>query len=103
MKTVSIVLLCVVSMALPAFAFDIEEDMAEGMTLSVEKKEQGDEVYKYDSNMDNAEESMTEYVFFPEKKNKAQRFAGDPSCPSGHDLMTEGICLETYLKLTAGL
>lgn len=82
-----------------AFAFDVEEDMAEGITLSVEKDEKN---YKYDNSMPNSRESMTEFVFFPESKKSDKHFAGDPSCPSLQHLMAEGICLEHPNLIVAG-
>lgn len=82
-----------------AVAFDIEEDMAEGITLSVKKDEKD---YKYDNAMPDSQESMTEFVFFPESKKGDKHFAGDPSCPSLQNLMAEGICLEHLNMIVAG-
>lgn len=83
-------------MTAPALAFDVEEDMSEGITLSMENGQQSDTVYKYDSRNANDTESMTEYNFFSEKAPQQDRFAGDPTSPSRQKLMNEGICLESF-------
>ena len=80
-----------------AFAFS-EEDMMEGMTLSIEKSQTSGKSYKYDNSMANAKESMTEFDFFPENNTIENRYAGDPTCPEGHHIMSEGICLNHFGK-----
>lgn len=81
-----------------AFALDIEEDMAEGITLSVQKNEGS---YKYDD-MTNIKESMTEFVFFPENTQDVKKYSGDSSCPTGEHLMAEDECLERSHTYIAG-
>ncbi len=81
-----------------ASAFDIEEDMAEGLSLSVN---QDNTDYKYDSLHADAKESMTEFDFFPAQAKSNEDFAGDPSCPSMHELMNEGICLDSLKQAVA--
>lgn len=79
-----------------ACAFDLEDDMAEGITFSAVEDNTD---YKYDSANAAAKESMTEFNFFPEEKKKEHaHFAGDPSCPSMHHLMAEGICMDSLRK-----
>ena len=75
-----------------AFAFS-EENTMEGMSLSVEKSQKSAKSYKYDNTMTNAKESMTEFVFFPEKNTIEQYYTGDCACPSREILMSEGITL----------
>ncbi len=85
-----------------AFAFS-EEDMMEGMSLSVEVNQTSTRSYKYDSVNVNAEESMTEFVFFPASNLVEKHYVGDPTCPSGHHIMSEGICLNHFAKGFASL
>lgn len=84
--------------ATQASAFDIDGDMGEGLSLSVE---QSTATYKYDSRNSAVKESMTEFDFFPEEKATHPHFAGDPSCPEMHDLMGEGICMDSLQKSVA--
>ena len=73
-----------------------EEDMMEGMSLSVEVNQTSDKSYKYDSA--NAKESMTEFDFFPETKTVEKHYVGDSTIPSGHHIMSEGICLTHFAQ-----
>ncbi len=81
-----------------ASAFNVEEDMAEGLSLSVN---QDNTEYKYDSLHTDVKESMTEFDFFPAQKEANRDFAGDSSCPSMHELMNEGICLDSLKQAVA--
>ncbi len=81
-----------------AFAFDIEEDMAEGITLSIQKNEAS---YKYDDTA-SVKESMTEFVFFPENIQNVKKYAGDSSCPTREHMMAEDECLERSHTYIAG-
>ena len=81
-----------------ASAFDIEEDMAEGLSLSVN---QDKTKYKYDSLHADVKESMTEFDFFPVQTETREDFAGDSSCPPMHELMNEGICLDSLKRAVA--
>ena len=85
-----------------AFAF-FEEDMMEGMSLSTEVNQTSAKSYKYDSANVNAKESMTEFVFFPESNTVEKHYVGDPTCPSGHHIMSEGICLNHFAKELASM
>ena len=78
-----------------AWAFS-EEDMMEGMSLSVEVNQTSDKSYKYDSA--NAKDSMTEFDFFPYTKTVEKHYVGDSSIPSGEHIMAEGICLTHYAQ-----
>lgn len=83
------------------FAHDLvlEDDMAEGISLSEENNTPVS--YKYDSANPGGKESMTELVFFPESNQDTHHFNGDPSTPSAENMMTEGICLKTLFPLVA--
>lgn len=82
-----------------AHDLDLEDDMAEGITLSEQSPNTA--TYKYDSVESGAQESMTEAVFFPESNQSAHHYAGDPSTPSADALMVEGICMKTFRPLMA--
>ena len=82
-----------------ALALDIEEDMAEGISLSVQENETS---YKYDSKEAYIKESMTEFVFFPEKDQEVTKYPGDPSCPTGEHMMSEDECLDGSHTYIAG-
>jgi len=80
-----------------AFAFS-DEDMMEGMSLSVETNQTSAKKYKYDSINANAKESMTEFDFFPETNTVENHYVGDSTIPSGHHIMSEGICLTHFAQ-----
>jgi len=80
-----------------AVAFS-EEDMMEGIDLSVVNNDNNKKSYKYDNTMIGAEESMTEFIFFPKENTIEQRYAGDPSSPDAKHMMVEGICLDQLSK-----
>jgi hypothetical protein len=81
-----------------ASAFTVEDDMAEGFSLS---STQDNTEYKYDSLHADAKESMTEFDFFPVQTENHDNFIGDSSCPSMHELMNEGICLDSLKRAVA--
>ena len=84
-----------------AFAFS-EEDMMEGMSLSVEVNQTSAKSYKYDNANVGAKESMTEFDFFPETDSVERHYVGDSTNPSGEHIMSEGICLTHFAqKLTS--
>lgn len=80
-----------------AFAFS-EDDMMEGMSLSVENTQKSEKSYKYDNSMASASESMTEFDFFPEQGAIAKKYSGDSTCPTAHHIMSEGICLNHFAQ-----
>lgn len=81
------------------FAFALEEDFTEDLILSVQED---DTTYRYDSTMANAKESLTELDFFPEETPSEKKFAGDPTCPSGEQLLSEDACLDASDTYIAG-
>ena len=85
-----------------AFAFS-EEDMMEGMSLSVEVNQKNAKSYKYDSASVNAKESMTEFDFFSESNAVEKHYVGDSTNPSGEHIMSEGICLTHFAQEVASL
>lgn len=84
-----------------ALAFS-EEDMMEGTMLSVEKSQKSEKIYKYNDTMANAEESMTEFVFFPDcNETIEEHYAGDCTCPSGEHIMAEGLYFSDSAQIIA--
>ena len=84
-----------------ALAFS-EENMMEGMNLSVEKIQKSNKTYRHHDAMANAEESMTEFVFFPEcTETIEEHYTGDCSCPSGEHMMSEGIYFTDSAQIIA--
>lgn len=81
-----------------SYDLDLEEDMAEGITLSptTESKE-----YKYDNSIPDPEELMGEGIIFAVQQKDEKEYIGDASMPSMHNLIGEGICLEGKSGLIA--
>ncbi len=74
-----------------ALAFS-EEEMIDGMTLSVQQSQKSEKSYKNDNSTLKAQESMTEFVFFPDCTDTIEEhYAGDCTCPSGEHMMSEGL------------
>lgn len=80
-----------------AYAFS-EEDMMEGISLSVETNQTSIKSYKYDSANTGAKESMTEYDFFPETDMVKKHYIGDNTNPSTEHILSEGICLTHFAQ-----
>ena len=79
-------------------AMNFEEDMAEGITLSVIPEDNAD--YVYDSTMPNPEEFMSESHVLNISDSNIVHYKGDSSTPSMQNMMADGICLETFNKGT---
>ena len=75
----------------------LEEDMGEGITLSVNQPAESIG-YTYDNSVPQSEDLLTEGIPSLEPKKDSMRFRGDPSVPSLANLMTEGICIENFPK-----
>lgn len=82
----------------PVQAMDFEDDMAEGITLSV--KTENKVAYKYDSSIPTPEEFMTESHVLDVSDQNNVHFNGDSGTLSMQNMMAEGICLETFHKKT---
>ncbi|MEA3467262.1 MAG: hypothetical protein U9R57_03445 [Thermodesulfobacteriota bacterium] len=67
-------------------------EMIDGMSLSTEKHLKNGQKYKYDNAPVNIKESMIESDAHSEECHTPERhYAGDCSCPSAEQLMSEGI------------
>ena len=75
-----------------AFAFS-EEDMLDGITLSIEKNQKSEKSYKYDNTMVNAKGPMTEFDFFPESLTNVRKYKGDSTCPEAGHIMADVLLL----------
>ncbi len=76
-----------------SYDLNLEEDMAEGMTLAPPTKSKST-IYKYDNSIPGPEELMGEGIVFAQEQKDEKHYIGDPCMPSMHDLIGEGICLE---------
>ena len=73
------------------------DGMAEGVVFA-EEVVLDTNTYAYDSKNVNGAESLTEAAFFTEKSEPTVtiEYLGDLSIPSLQNLMTDGICMDTF-------